>query len=77
MYELIIESRRFGEKLRDGSIKLTVNEQDLAARAGMTRETVSREIQRLKAKDWLHIGKHGGIVIVNLPAIEAALKRIS
>lgn len=77
MYELLIESRRFGEKLRDGTIKLRVNEQDLAARAGMTRETVSREIQRLKAKGWLSIGKHGGIVIVSLVDIEATLKRAS
>lgn len=77
MYELVIESRRFGKKQSDGTIKLHVNEQDLAARAGMTRETVSREIQRLKAKGWLTMGKHGGIVITNLPDIEAALKRTS
>lgn len=77
MYELLIEARRFGEKQSDGAIKLHVNEQDLAARAGMTRETVSREIQRLKTKNWLTIGKHGGIVILKLDDIEAALKRVS
>lgn len=75
MYELLIESRRFGEKLKDGTIKLRVNEQDLAARAGITRETVSRQIQRLKAKGWLRIGRHGGIVIMNLDDIESALRR--
>lgn len=74
MYELRIEALRFGERLEDGTIKLQVNEHDLAERAGLTRETVSREIQRLKAKEWVSIGKHGGIVVLRLADIEAALQ---
>lgn len=48
IYELIIESRRFGEKDTAGHITLTTNEVDLAARTGLSRETVSREMQKLK-----------------------------
>ena len=48
IYELIIECRRFGEKNNDGSYTLNTSEVDLAARTGLSRETVSREVQKLK-----------------------------
>lgn len=48
MYELILEAKRFGESRKDGSYVLNINEIDLGARTGLSRETVSREIYRLK-----------------------------
>ncbi len=48
IYELIIESRRFGTNNNNDSYKLSVNEVDLAARSGLSRETISREMQKLK-----------------------------
>ncbi len=50
LYELIVESRRFGEKQSDKTIKLSINEVDLASRTGLSRETVSREMTKLKDK---------------------------
>lgn len=49
LYELLIESRRFGTSRADG-VALTLTESDLASRAGLARETVSREIHHLKAE---------------------------
>jgi CRP/FNR family transcriptional regulator len=73
MYELLIEAKRFGEIQKNGTIKLGVNEQDLAARAGMSRETVSREMKKLKSKKLLSIGTHGGITILSIADLEASL----
>jgi CRP-like cAMP-binding protein len=47
LYELLIESRRFGEP-RGRGIAIALTEGDVAARAGLARETVSREIRKLK-----------------------------
>ena len=42
------QSLRFGQPAKGGTIVLKMNERDLAVRAGMTRETVSRELSTLK-----------------------------
>lgn len=55
IYELIVESRRFGEKQKNGSYKLAVSEIDLAARTGLSRETVNREIHKIKAEGLVEI----------------------
>lgn len=55
IYELIIECRRFGEQKADGSYDLGVTESDLAARSGLSRETVSREMRKLKDRGWLSV----------------------
>lgn len=47
-YELLLEAQRFGETMTDGSVVMKITESELAARAGLTRETVSREINKLK-----------------------------
>jgi CRP-like cAMP-binding protein len=57
IYELIIEARRFGE-VRGTTVHLDINESDLAARAGLSRETVSREIKTLKAEGLLSITRN-------------------
>ena len=71
IYELIVESRRFGQG-KGESVTLEANETDLAARSGLSRETVSREITKLKGSCWLKLdGKR--IVITDLTALEQAL----
>lgn len=72
IYELIVESRRFGEKQADGSYKLTANEVDIAARAGLSRETVSREIHKLKESGHVSI-EHGQLCVNNISDLEKSL----
>jgi len=55
IYELLNESRRFGKAQPDGSHLLEINEKGLAARAGLSRETVSREINKLKSEGLISI----------------------
>jgi CRP/FNR family transcriptional regulator len=72
LYELIMECRRFGTNLPDGTCRLEATERDLAARAGLTRETVSREMSKLKKLDWVTVnGK--GIFIHDIKHLERAL----
>jgi CRP-like cAMP-binding protein len=69
LYELIIECRRFGKKNKDGSYALDVNEVGLAARSGLSRETVSREMHKIKAEDLVSISSKG-ILVKNPRALE-------
>jgi CRP-like cAMP-binding protein len=72
LHELIIECRRFGVMNKDGSYNLSINEVELAGRAGLTRETVSREIQKV-GRDGLIKVSRKGIVVTDLHAIERRL----
>ncbi|HEY1063898.1 MAG TPA: Crp/Fnr family transcriptional regulator [Candidatus Saccharimonadales bacterium] len=72
VYELIIECHRFGEKQADGSCVLRVSETDLAARSGLSRETVSREMRKVKEHDGVTISKNS-IRIKDIAALEAVL----
>ena len=49
LYELLIESRRFGKEGELG-IAITLNESEIGSRAGLTRETVNRELHKLKTE---------------------------
>jgi CRP-like cAMP-binding protein len=72
LYELIIECRRFGEKQSDGSYVLKSNEGDLAARSGLSRETVSREIKKVKEQGLIQLSNKE-IHITDLGALEKKL----
>ena len=72
MYEVVVEAKRFGKSTSKG-VQLTVNEKDLGARAGLSRETVSREMAKLKHDKLISI-EHGGIVVTDLAALEAKLE---
>lgn len=71
--ELLIYARRFG-KLKGGKIiiDLKVTEKDLASQSGMTRETVSREIQKLKKMGAIDF-KSNQITINDLAKLEQLL----
>ncbi|OGI95103.1 hypothetical protein A2917_01810 [Candidatus Nomurabacteria bacterium RIFCSPLOWO2_01_FULL_42_17] len=74
IYELIIEAKRFG-KIQDGkSCLLDINEKDLGARAGLSRETVSREIHKLKTEGIIDIHSKG-ILIKHLDELENKITR--
>jgi CRP/FNR family transcriptional regulator len=71
MYELIVECRRFGDgQLED--YKLSINEVELAARAGLSRETISREMQALVKDDLVEILNHA-IIVKDVKALEKKL----
>jgi CRP-like cAMP-binding protein len=72
MYELILEARRFSKKQNNGSYILDVNERDIGARAGLSRETVSREMRKLK-NDGLVSVSPPHIIINNLDELELKL----
>lgn len=63
IYELIIEADRFGKTREDGSIVLSVSERTLGDNAGLTRETVSREVSRLKSEGL--VGMEGTDIVIN------------
>lgn len=72
MYELALEARRFGVIQKNGSCALGIHEKDLGIRAGLSRETVSREMNKLKAEGVIVVSNKG-ILINNLKALEKKL----
>lgn len=71
--ELLIHAKRFGKKENDGSLSFMATEKDLGTHAGLTRETVSREMKKLKEKN-LAIFNQGTITIPNLKSLENELR---
>lgn len=74
--DLILYSRNFG-RLQDNKIliELKVTEQDLASLSGLTRETVSREIQKLKKVGLIDFKKNQ-IIINDLKKLEQLLSGV-
>ncbi|HSE61892.1 MAG TPA: Crp/Fnr family transcriptional regulator [Candidatus Saccharimonadales bacterium] len=68
VYELIVEAKRFGKKESDG-VAIFLTEKDLGARAGLTRETVSRELSKLKKLGLLEL-RSNRLVITNMPGLQ-------
>ena len=75
MFELLIACRRFGETATDGSYTLAMKETDLGARAGLSRETVSREMKKLINEELVQFSS-GKIIIKDLVAFEERLGRV-
>lgn len=73
IYDLLIACRRFGEFRPDGSCELRVSEQDLAEQAGLTRETVSREMKYIKSHLGVQVANRR-IVVKDLALLEEALQ---
>lgn len=70
---LVILTKRFGKKENDGiRIDLQLSEQDLANYAGMTRETASRELQKMKKENLVSFSK-GKLFVHDLSRLEALL----
>lgn len=71
-YELVIECRRFGKQQKDGSCLLATKEVELAGRAGLSRETVSREMQKLIAAGYVTTSPQG-LRVSNVDTLEQEL----
>lgn len=72
IYELVVECRRFGKPNQDGTHTVEVSLLDLAARSGLSRETISRELQKLKQQQLVTINKQC-ITIHNFMNLEKKL----
>ena len=72
IYTLVMECRKFGELQADGSYTLAISEKELGARAGLSRETVSREARVLKITKLIEV-HHNHIVIFNIQKLERYL----
>lgn len=75
MYEILTECQRFGKRQPNGSCMITITETELAARTGLSRETVSREVRKLIDEELLTIGG-GKITIQNMEHFEARLAKV-
>ena len=57
IFELLIEAYRFGDPGEEDTIRIRVGQSALAARSGLARETVSRELHKLVADGAVRIDK--------------------
>lgn len=73
LFELLIEGRRSGEMRSDGSCVITVGLSDLAQRAGLTRETISRELGKIIQSNDLISRQGRSLVIRDFQALEEQL----
>jgi CRP/FNR family cyclic AMP-dependent transcriptional regulator len=74
IFEIINATKRFGQKKENGSYVVNIAENELARRAGLTRETFNREIRKLKEKQLLEIQKNE-MIVKDLVALEKRLER--
>jgi CRP/FNR family transcriptional regulator len=72
-YELTVEARRFGKRLGEGKILLDTHEHSIGEQAGLSRETVSREVHKLKKEGLIDMSP-AGIIIRDLKALEQLIK---
>lgn len=72
LYELLIEARRFGRPLPDTGVQLSLTEMEIAARAGLSRETVNREVQKMKREKLIDV-VNGKLIVRDAQALELAL----
>jgi CRP-like cAMP-binding protein len=72
MFELINACKRFGKLQENGTYIIEIPENELARRAGLTRETFSRELRKLKEQKLIIIEKRT-IIIDDLKLLENRL----
>lgn len=73
VYALITECKEGGTKLKETSYRIDVNEKEIGSRAGLSRETVSREARALKRAKLLEV-HHNYMIVHDLPQLEAYLQ---
>lgn len=76
LYELMAECKEFGQNNTDGSCTITLNEHDIAMRAGLSRETVSRELKKITHEDIVHVAR-SGILIKSTKRLQAKLESVT
>ena len=71
--ELLIHAKRFGKQsATSAEISFAISEKELASQSGLTRETISRELKRLKEAGLVFFS-HGIITIPSLAKLEESL----
>jgi CRP-like cAMP-binding protein len=73
LYELILECKQSVKTNKEGAYRLDISEVDLAARSGLSRETINREIHKLKAEQMITVTAVS-IVVKDLALLEKKLK---
>lgn len=71
-YEIYIEATRYGSPQPNGDYFLETSERTIAARTGLTRETVNREIRKLKDINAVTVERKG-ITIKDMKLLEKKL----
>jgi CRP-like cAMP-binding protein len=72
VFELVNACKRFGKKQDDSSYVIEIQENELAKRAGLTRETFNRELRKLKSQNIVKVS-NGGVVINDLKVLEGKI----
>lgn len=72
LFEVLNAAYRFGEQQSDGSVIIPLTESDLGKTSGLARETVNRELRKLKQGGVVQVGT-AGIVVADLTALEKML----
>lgn len=72
VYELLVGCMRFGAERPDGSLMVGIHEEELARRAGLSRETVNRELGKLKREKLLRVS-HKSLLICDINQLEQVL----
>lgn len=70
--ELILECKKYGIKKPDGSYVLKIHESDIAARTGLSRETISRHMSQISNMGLIQVGRKE-IVIRDIQLLEKEL----
>jgi CRP/FNR family transcriptional regulator, cyclic AMP receptor protein len=71
IFELINAAYRFGERT-DAGMRIPLTENDLAKRSGLSRETVSRTVNKLKVDGLVQV-KQSNIVVADVVKLEKLL----
>lgn len=72
LFELITECKRFAQKQKDGTYIIPMHAYELADSAGLSRETVSRELVSLKKAGLIGVNRRH-IIVKDLAKLEEAL----
>ena len=71
VFELLIEAHRFGKHQPDGRSAIAIKHSALAARCGLARETVSRELRKLENEKVLE--RRGQVLLLAIHELESKL----
>lgn len=72
LFELLNAAYRFGQHDSTQAIHISLTENDLAKRSGLSRETISRTIRKLKSEGLIQIDSTG-LIVTNIDSLEAML----
>lgn len=74
MFELLFEARRSGKLQKDGSCVITISATEIGQRAGLSRETISRELAKILRSDDLYRRRGRSIVIRDVEELDQKLR---